>query len=99
MEERGDIGIKKVFSLKNVIAYAKQNDGDVQKAIKQIIKQEKEWCEQSIFLSIKLHNLIDFDVKMDRETGEVSIIARLRGVVPPDKMEKMRCIRNPIQDK
>ena len=99
MEERGDIGIKKVFSLKNVIAYAKQNDGDVQKAIKQIIKQEKEWCEQSIFFAIKLHNLIDFDVKMDREAGEASIIARLRGVVPPNKLEEMRSTRNLIQDK
>ena len=88
-KERGDLAVGRKFNFRNHHIYACQHGIDTRKMLKQVIKQEKEWCERSIFLAIQLHNLIEYDVEVD-DNYEVTIHARLRGVVPPEKMEDVR---------
>lgn len=51
--------------------------------------KKKEWCERCIFQAIRLHNLIDYDVKVS-DGMEVTVTARLRGVIPPEKLKEMK---------
>ena len=88
-EERGDLVVGRKFNFRNECRYAKEHGIEYNKMLKQVIKQEKDWCERSIFLAIQLHNLIEYDVEVD-DNYEVTIHARLRGVVPPEKMEDVR---------
>lgn len=88
-EERGDLAVGRKFNFRNECRYAKERGIEYNKMLKQVIKQEKEWCESCIFQAIRLHNLIDYDVKVSGDM-EVIVTARLRGVIQPEKLKEMK---------
>ena len=90
MTNRGDIAICRTHSIRNELQYAMRRGIDPDKVIQQIIKQEKDWCKSSIFLSIDLNNLIDYDVDIDYSTMTLRVTARLRECLSPEKMKEIR---------
>lgn len=88
-EERGDLAVGRKFNFRNECRYAKEHGIEYNKMLKQVIKQEKDWCESCIFQAIRLHNLIDYDVRVCDDM-EVTVTARLRGVIPPEKLKEMK---------
>lgn len=88
-EERGDLAVGRKFNFGNEYRYAKEHGIEYNKMLKQVIRQEKEWCASCIFQAIRLHNLIDYDVKVSGDM-EVTVTARLRGVITPEKLKEMK---------
>ena len=93
MEDRGDLAIGRTFNFRNECSYAQEHGIEYKKMLKQVIKREKELCESIIFHAIRLHNLIDYEVKINDNNMEVTVTARLRGVIPPEKLEEMKHIQ------
>lgn len=90
MNERGDIAICRLHSIRNELLYAMRRGIDPDKIIQQVIKQEKDCCRNGIFLSIDLNNLIEYDVDVDYSAMEIKVTARLRECVSPEKMKEIR---------
>ena len=88
-EERGDLVVGRKFNFRNECRYATEHGIEYNKILKQVIKQEKDWCESCIFQAIRLHNLIDYDVRVSDDM-EATVTARLRGVIPPKKLKEMK---------